>query len=69
MRKITERRVVAQDWYEDDDSKTGWDSNGWYFFDSLMFMGDDWNVVEILDTDKYDRSILAIVEKETEIII
>jgi hypothetical protein len=28
MKKVIERRIVTQDWYETEFSKTGWDSHG-----------------------------------------
>ena len=64
--KITERRLVFQDWYECEDSKTGWDSWDWRFLDSTENIY-SWNVVEILESDKYGNPILGIAEKQTEI--
>ena len=63
--KITERRIVEQDWYETEYSKTGWDSYGWRFDDGSYNLG--WDVVEIIRSDKYGNPILAIAEKENEI--
>lgn len=65
--KITERRIVIQDWFECEDSKTGWDSHGWEFKDLDGYYDTDWNIVEILDSDKYGNPILGVSEKETEI--
>lgn len=28
--KIIERRLVIQEWYETEYSKTGWNSHGWF---------------------------------------
>jgi len=67
--KITERRVVEQEWYETCVSKTGWETLGWVFKDSEDGFIDerDWRVVDHLETDKYYNPIMAIAEKETEI--
>lgn len=66
--KILERRLVIQDWYETESTKTGWDSHGWKFLDDyeyISYMG--WAVVDILKTDIHYNPTLAIAEKETEI--
>ena len=69
--KITERRIVMQDWYETEYSKTGWESQGgWRFLDSPDYGeidGYGWTIVEHLRTDKHYNPTLAIAEKETEI--
>jgi len=64
---VTERRLVSQDWYETEYSKTGWDSNGWYFLEDGNEMNYTWIVVGHLDSDKHYNPILGIAEKETEI--
>lgn len=66
--KITERRIVEQQWYETEFNKTGWDSHGWVFKDS----GDStevggWEIVEHLHIDKFGNSWIGIAERETEI--
>jgi len=66
--KITERRIVEQQWYETELSKTGWDSYGWVFKDSGSNAEvEGWTIVEHLHTDKFGNSWLGIAEKETEI--
>lgn len=65
--KITERRVVEQQWYETELSKTGWDSHGWVFRDDYQGIINGWEIVDILDMDKHYNPILGIAEKETEI--
>jgi hypothetical protein len=65
--KITERRIVEQEWYETECTKTGWDSYGWVFKDDYQGIINGWEIVDILDTDKFYHPILAIAEKETEI--
>ena len=66
--KITERRIVQQDWYETEYSKTGWNSHGWEFKDSGWTMDEtEWTIVQHLEFDKFYNPILAIAEKETEI--
>lgn len=66
--KITERRLVEQQWYETEYSKTGWDSYGWVFKDSGSSVENEgWEIVQILEYDKFINPISAIAEKETEI--
>jgi hypothetical protein len=63
---VTERRIVFQDWYETEYSKTGWDSHGWVFSDSGELIYSDWIVVEHIKNDKYYNPIFGIAEKQTE---
>ena len=66
--EATERRVVIQDWYETEYGKTGWDSHGWKFLDDNQDIdGWEWEVVEIVDMDKYGNPLVGISEKQTEI--
>jgi hypothetical protein len=65
--KITERRLVEQQWYETELSKTGWDSHGWVFKDDYQGILSSWEIVLHLESDKYGNPILGIAEKETEI--
>lgn len=66
--KITERRIVIQDWYETEYSKTGWDSYGWVFKDNgANAEVESWTIVEQLQIDKFGNSWLGVAEKETEI--
>ncbi len=64
---ITERRIVKQDWYETECSKTGWDSNGWYFADTGHGMGNDWTIVEYLHLDKHSNAYVGVAEKDTNV--
>ncbi len=65
---VTERRVVWQEWYETENTKTGWDSYGWEFRDDETTMDEtEWTIVEHLELDKFYNPIFAIAEKETEI--
>lgn len=64
---VTERRIVFQDWYETEYSKSGWDSHGWEYRDEGISMHYSWEIVEILDSDKYGNPLIAIAEKQTEI--
>ncbi len=50
--KVTERRLVRQQWYETDTTKTGWDSHGWTF-DNGEQMDDSWTIVSHLTLDKH----------------
>lgn len=64
--KVTERRVVTQEWYECEDSKTGWDTHGW-FFDCGHIVGCDWTIVDYLEQDKHYNPTMGIAEREVEI--
>lgn len=65
--KITEKRIVTQEWYETECTKTGWDSHGWVFKDDYQGILSGWTITELLYYDKFYNPILAIAEKETEI--
>ena len=65
--KVTEKRVVEQDWFENDVTKTGWDSADWFFKDTREPMDSSWTIVEYLDSDKHYNPILGIAEKETQL--
>ena len=65
---ITERRIVEQNWYESEDSKTGWENNGWCFHDtgrSVERTG--YEIVQHLESDKFGNTTLGIAEKQTKI--
>lgn len=64
--KITQKRVVYQDWYETEYSKTGWDSHGWQFYDGGEF-DETWLVVSQFLFDKFGNPRGGISVKETEI--
>lgn len=66
--KVTEIRIVYQDWYETEYSKTGWESQGgWWFKDDNTPLDFGFEVKQILDYDKFGNPILGIAEKETEL--
>lgn len=65
--KVTEKRIVEQDWFETDTTKTGRDSHDWFFKDTREPMDSSWTIVEHLDSDKHYNPILGIAEKETEL--
>jgi hypothetical protein len=65
--KIIERRIVEQQWFETECTKTGWDSHGWVFKDDYQGITNRWEIVEHLHTDKFGNSWIGIAEKETEI--
>lgn len=65
--KIKERRVVIQEWYETELSKTGWDTHGWMFKDDYQGLLSGWEIVEILQSNKYGNPVIGIAEKEIEI--
>lgn len=66
--KVIERRVVEQQWYETEFSKTGWDNFGWVFKDSGSNAEvSGWEIVDYLRIDKFGNAWLGIAEKETEI--
>ena len=65
--KIKETRLIYQEWYETELSKTGWDTHGWRFDDGTYYpLENGWDMVEHLRFDKFGNPILALVEKETE---
>lgn len=63
--KVTERRVVSQDWYETEMTKTGWDSHGWFFNDG-SYMGTDWTIVNHIQLDKFGNPLKGIAEREVD---
>ena len=65
--KVTERRIVMQGWEETGMTKTGWYSFGWQFNGDGHLVEDDWNVVHILQSDKYGNPILGIAEREVDV--
>ena len=67
INKIVERRIVTQDWYESETSKTGWDSYGWRFDDGTSYLGhrENWEIVEHIKSDKFGNPTIGIAEKET----
>ena len=65
--KVTERRIVEQQWFETEVSKTGWDSHGWVFKYNFQGILSGLEIVQHLHTDKFGNSWLGIAEKETKI--
>lgn len=66
--KIIERRLVIQEWYETEYTKTGWDSNRWVFRDDMEHVSEwEWTIIEHLREDKYGNPTVGVAEKETEI--
>lgn len=65
--EVTERRIVYQEWFETDETKTGWDSFGWFFRDEGISMNDEWTIINHIRQDKHGRPTLAIAEKTTTI--
>ena len=63
--KITERRIVTQDWYETDTTKTGWDNNGWFFSDGIP-MGNAWTIVHHVHLDKFGNPFVGVAEREVD---
>mgnify|MGYP007100037062 CR=1 FL=1 len=63
---VIERRLVEQDWYETETTKTGWDSHGWHF-DGGDQMGSDWSVVTIIPSDKFGNAFVGIAERNVTI--
>lgn len=63
MKKVIERRIVTQDWYETEFSKTGWDSHGWVFNDGKK-IGTGWTVVEHIYSDKFGNPFMGVAERE-----
>lgn len=63
---ITEKRIARQDWYETGTTKTGWESHGWHFLEDGLPVGEDWEIEEVLENDKYYNPVLALFTKETK---
>lgn len=61
--KVTERRIVTQEWYETQLTKTGWDSHGWRFDDGRE-MGAEWTIVAHIHVDKFGNPFCAVAERE-----
>jgi hypothetical protein len=66
MAKVTERRIVTQEWYETEYSKTGWDSHGWVFDDGRT-IGTAWTVVEHIHSDKFGNPFIGVSEREADV--
>jgi len=66
MAKVTERRIVTQEWYETEYSKTGWDSHGWVFNDGRT-IGTAWTIVEHIHLDKFGNPFVGIAEREVDV--
>jgi hypothetical protein len=60
---VTERRVVLQEWYRTETTKTGWGSHGWSFDDGCQ-IGDDWCVFAHIDFDKSGNPLRGIAQRE-----
>jgi hypothetical protein len=66
--KVTERRIVAQDWYKTEMTESGHDSHGWRFDDgSYIEHRNNWVVVNVIYSDIYGNPIVGIAEREVEI--
>ena len=65
MAKVIERRIVTQDWYETELTKTGWDSHGWKFDDGRT-MGNAWTIVEHIYLDKFGNPFTGVAEREVD---
>jgi hypothetical protein len=64
--KITERRIVRQEWYETDTTKTGWDNHGWTF-DNGGQMDNDWTIVSHIHLDKFGNPFVGVAEREVDV--
>lgn len=67
MKKVIERRIVTQDWFETETTKTGWDSYGWKFDDGAT-IGTDWTVVEHIHIDKFGNPFIGVAEREVDLL-
>jgi len=61
-RKVVERRVVTQEWYETETTKTGWDSHGWIFEDGTP-IDNTWTVIEHMHVDKFGNPFVGVAER------
>ena len=65
---IEERRVVYQEWYETEFTKTGWDSHGWMFDDGRDVFLEGWEVVLVVQSDKHGNPTIGVAENVAMII-
>lgn len=66
--EVKEIRIVVQEWYETDTTKTGWDSHGWSFRDDGLTMDESkWTIINHIDSDKHYNPIMGIAEKVTKL--
>jgi hypothetical protein len=56
---ITEKRLIRQEWYETEYSKTGFDTHGWYFNDGDLMCPIEWVIKEHIKSDKFGNRILG----------
>ena len=64
--KVTERRIVRQEWYETETTKTGWYSHGWTF-DNGEQMNNDWTIVSHIHLDKFGNPFVGVAEREVDV--
>lgn len=64
MPAIVEKRIVRQEWYETETTKTGWDSHGWYFEDDGHPMPENWTITQHIHLDKFGNPFLGKLFKK-----
>jgi len=64
--KITERRIVTQDWYETEKTKTGWATHGWVFSDGRS-VGTAWTIVQHIHLNKFGNPFVGVAEREVDV--
>lgn len=62
MKEVIERRIVRQEWYETECTKSGWDNTGWRFDDGSE-MSHLWTIVEHLLIDKHYNPLIGVAER------
>ena len=67
MSTITEKRIVRQEWYETELTKTGWYSFGWVFEDDRQPVTESWTINKHIYLDKFGNPFLGVAEKETNV--
>jgi len=66
--KITERRIVKQDWYETETTKTGLNNHGWFFIDgSSMEIDLSWTIVQHIHLNKFGNPFVGVAEREVDV--
>lgn len=64
---VKEIRLVYQEWYETEYSKTGWDTNtGWYFKEGDLY-NFSWEIVKVIEENKHGLPTIGIAEKLTTV--
>ena len=59
----SEKVIIYQEWYETDQTRTGWDSFGWSFENGEDVDQLEWDITEYIDHDKFGHPTKAYAIK------